>query len=68
MVRRGQKPGCSLNPMGGGYPGSHLCAHLKSMSEVYAANLSDGPVKVNLQNSYYLRTEDVIAAQKTADV
>jgi len=48
--------------MGGGYPGFHLCAHLKSMSEVYAANLSDGLVKVNLQNSYYLRTEGMITA------
>ena len=54
----------------GRYPGFSFPRgwHLESMSEVYAANLSDCLVEVSLQNPYYLRAENVIAAKKTADI
>ena len=38
------------------------------MTDVQAANLSDCLVEVSLQNSYYLRAEDVVTAQKAAYV
>jgi hypothetical protein len=38
------------------------------MGEVYATNLSDCPVEVSLQNSYYLRAEGVVTAQKATYV
>ena len=38
------------------------------MTDVQAANLSDCLVEVTIQDSYYLRAEDVVTAQKATYV